>query len=282
MTATPAPKPRLCYIVDDDDEVWRVLFRTSDIAAKREVASELGCEISDLHARRRSEWDQYAATGVPALVRIDDGWWYECDGCGTTINADYIGTRERSGDEHEDWRLDAEYGPDLTVPEMSPVEPRPGRVWCHPSCHERDMAARARRRRWEERVHAWLVRRLLRRMPDADPLPLPPCEPGECSVYCSAPTHSYVYVSESRYRYHQPPRMHGWRSARTPGHQVCEASLCFRWPGAKYGCATLRIYDDRPNGKPRRAEYFCANGDREAFEAWAEAQRAKIITETAA
>jgi hypothetical protein len=50
----------------------------------------------------------------------------------------------------------------------------------------------------------------------------------------------------------------------------------FRWPGAKYGCATLRICDDRYTGKQRRAEYYVAGGDREAFEAWVAAQRDEV------
>lgn len=139
----PTPKPQLCYVVDDDDEVYRVMFRTSDIAAKRDLANELGCDIAGLHARRKPEWDQYADGGVPALVRIADGWWYECHGCGTKISADYIGTRDRSHFGCSDYALDREYGPDLTVPEMAPIEPQLGLVWCHAECHARDMAARA-------------------------------------------------------------------------------------------------------------------------------------------
>lgn len=279
-----ATKPHLCYIVTDDDEVYRVMFRTSDIAAKREIANEVGCNISDLSARRKPEWDQYVNKGVPALVRIDDGWWFECEGCGTWISDEYIGTRERRHDGIEEYQLDREYGLDLERPEMTPVEPKRGHVWCHQSCYERDFAARNQRRRWEERIHAWLVRRLLKRMPDAEPLPLPDASPGECSVYGGAPEHSYVYVAERKRVYDRRKAPHGgYDSHSIHGHEVCEASVHFRWPGAKYGCATLRICDQRYQGRPRRAEFYCSGGDREAFTAWwAGAQRTEWTPEVVA
>lgn len=269
-------KPLRCYIVSDDDEVCRVMFRASDIAAKREVAREIGCDITDLSARRKPEWDQYVGHGVPALVRIADGWWYECEGCGTKIDDEYIGTRERSHDEYEDGCLDREYGPNLDRPPMEPVEPKHGRVWCHQSCYERDFAARTQRRRWEERVHSWLVRRLAKRLPNAEAVPLPEADPGECSIYGSKPDQSYVYVSTGKRVYSRTKARHGGPDSRVvDGHQVSEASLHFRWPGAKYGLATLRACDERYIGKARKVEFYVAGGDRDAFEVWAAEQATK-------
>lgn len=276
MEVAAEAKPRRCYIVSDDHELCRVMFRTSDIAAKRAVASEVGCDITDLSARRKPDWDKYVGHGVPALVRIADGWWYECEGCGTKISDEYVGTRERSHDDYEDDCLDREYGPDLDRPEMEPVEPKRGHVWCHQSCYDRDFAAKTRRRRWEERVHAWMVRRLAKRLPGAEPMPMPDAEPGECSIYGSSPDHSYVYVSAGKRVYSRTKARHGGHDSRVVGgHQVSEASLHFRWPGAKYGLATLRACDERYTGKPRKAEFYVAGGDREAFEAWAAEQSAK-------
>ena len=64
------------------------------------------------------------------------------------------------------------------------------------------------------------------------------------------------------------------RNSWTVGaYGVCEAHLVFRWPGAKYGPASFRICDERFQGKRREAQFFVANGDKEAFEAWAESQR---------
>lgn len=263
-----------CFVLTSDDpEEARVMFAKTSIEAKRWWANEHGCGIGDVSAKRKPEWDRYAGQGVPALERIADGWWYECEGCGTKICEDYIGTQERHSDGFAEYALTCEYGPDSTVPVMNPVEPKRGHVWCHQSCYEQDVAARSKRRRWEERIHAWLVRRLMAQMPDAKPLPLPDCEPGECSIYGSSPTHSYVYVSTRKYVYRPKP---GWRDPQSHGidaHQVSEASVHFAWPGAKYGHATFRIVDERSSRKPRRAQFYVAGGDRVAFEAWSAAQR---------
>lgn len=266
-------RPMKCFIVDDDDEHHRVMFSTSDIAAKRWFANSVGLDLSDVRCRRKREWDGYAETGVPALVRIADGWQYECEGCGTSIEDEFIGTRERSHDGYEEWELTKEYGPDLTRPPMTPVEPKQGHVWCHQNCYEADIAARRTRRRWEERVHAWMARRLKARLPEAVVYPLPEADPGQCSVHGSYASESYVYVSSGKRVYFRKLGWHTVSSRAIGWHQVSEAIIRFEWPGAKYGPASFRACDERYIGKPRRAEIYVANGDKDAFEAWAEQQR---------
>lgn len=278
-----------CYHVSAEDcepEDHELLFARSSIEAKRRWASRHDWPddtIAGISAIRRPEWDHHRETGVPALARIDDGWTYECTGCGTTIGADYIGTRERSGDDIESFHFDREYGPDLTVPLMDPVEPIIGRPWCHQSCYEDDVARAAILRRYEERIWSCLVRRLLRRMPDAEPLPLPPtCHETYRwhAVYGDGNRHSYCFVQTGKRAYVRVNDLRPWQSWRSHtvgGYGVCEAHVRFRWPDAKYGPASFRVVDGRYQNKPRKAEFFVAGGDREAFEAWAEAQRDKIV-----
>lgn len=277
-----------CYHVSADGcepEQHALLFARSSIEAKRRWANRNDWPdgtIAGISAKRRPEWDHHHATGVPALDRIDDGWTYECTGCGTTISADYIGTRERSGESIESIHLAWEYGPDITVPQMEPVEPIVGRPWCHQSCYEDDLARAAVLRRYEERIWAWLVRRLLRRMPDAEPLPLPPTvyETYQWhAVYSDDKAQSYAFVQQGKRAYMRVDNLRPWqsRNSRTVGgYGICEAHVRFRWPGAKYGPASYRVFDERHNNKPRRAEFLVAGGDREAFEAWAEAQRVRM------
>lgn len=260
-----------------------LMFATSSIAAKRRWANRHDWPtIAGISAQRRPEWDHHAETGVPALERIDAGWHYECTGCGTTISHEYIGTRERSHDGVDEWHLDREYGPDISRPVMAPVEPIIGRPWCHQSCYEDDLALAARLRRYEERIWGWLVRRLLRRLPDAVPLPLPPtCHESYQwhAVYGSGrgpDRASYVYVQTGKRAYAPVPNVRSWVSRNSRlvgGYGVCEARVTFNWPGAQYGPATFRAVDERHSGMPRRAEFYVANGDRAAFEAWAESQR---------
>jgi hypothetical protein len=279
-----AGKPMKCFLVEgegcDAGEI-DLIFAKSSIEAKRRWANNHDWQtIAGVSAVRKPYWDKYAGAGVPALERIDVGWCYECTGCGTTINEDYIGTRERSHADYEDGRLDREYGPDLTVPEMAPVEPIRGRVWCHQSCYESDLARAHVLRRYEERIHAWLVRRLKRRMPDAEPIPLPPVSHETYqwhAVYGPRET-SYVYVQTGKRVYAKIDSLRPWQSRNSKivcGYGVCEAHLKFTWPGAKYGPASLRVCDERYLGKRRSAQFYVANGDKEAFDAWASGQGAK-------
>jgi hypothetical protein len=269
----------LCFQVEGegcDATDMRLMFRKSSIEAKRDWANDQGWDgIAGVSAKRMPHWDKHAGTGVPALERIEAGWWYECTGCGTRIDHDIIGTRERYGDSYEDGCLDREYGPDISRPEIEPVEPIHGYVWCHQSCYDWDRARAAKLRRYEERIYAWLLRRLKRRLPGAEALPLPPTddEYPHCwhAVHGEHKTTSYVYVSSQGrvYAKRNPARPHARLESRTvswPG--VCEASVRFRWPGAKYGESALRIYDDRYNGHPRKAQFEVANGDHAAFQAW--------------
>lgn len=272
--AAPATTPLKCFWVSDDGDHHDVVFERHAITAKRRFADELGYHLSDITCRRMPAWDHFAAQGyVPALARIDAGWRYECMGCGTDIDDAFIGTRARSEDGYEEWLLDREYGPDLTRAVMAPIEPKPEHVWCCQQCYDDDMRARAKRRRWEERVHAWLVRRLRRRLPDAVPHPLPDAAPGDCSVWGRGEDQSYVYVRAGKLVYHRDRHLRDLQSHWIRSHEVKEARLGFTWPGAQYGPAMFRIVDNRPIGKKRSAQFYVANGDREAFEAWADAQR---------
>lgn len=282
-------KPLKCYQVEGngcDATDIRLIFARSSIEAKRLWASGNDWPsgvLAGISAVRKPHWDRHFATGVPAVERIDEGWYYECTGCGTTINQDYIGTRERSGDAYEDGILDREYGPDLTVPEMKPVEPIVGRVWCHQTCYENDVARSARLRRYEERIHGWLARRLKRRLPDADVLALPQTNHDRYewhAVWSNRTEASYCYVQSGKRVYAKVDTVRPWMSRNSRsvvGYGVCEAHLVFCWPGAKYGPASFRIIDDRYNGKRREAQFFVANGDKEAFEAWADEQKARAL-----
>lgn len=246
MTST---KPLLCFHVSDgrDPETDMIEFARSSIEAKRRWASEHGDwnEIAGISAKRKKAWDVHAPGPVPALEMIEDGWYFECHGCGAWIEQDAIGERMDGHYDWEDYALDREYGPDLTLPIMQPVELPGQRIWCRADCRDRDLAERAMIKRWEERIVAWLGRRVLRRFPDAVLTP----RRGDCRTHC--------YVG------------------RDQGLWTCkQVIVSFSWPGQRIGEASLRI--DSPyrssqdwRKKPRRAEVFCCNGDREVFEAYA-------------
>lgn len=249
-------KPLLCFQVDAegcDAEDVRIIFARSSIEAKRRWSNEHwnGDEIAGITAKRKPEWDQHAPGPVPALELIDAGWWFECHGCGCHINNDDIGTRDRSYRTRADYDLDREYGPDISIPLMEPVELPSQRVWCCAQCRDHDLAKRAMIKRWENRIVGWMGRRVLKRFPEAVLIPFRDS---------TMRTHCYVGLDA------------GLWTAK-------QAIVCFTWPGMKIGPASLRIDSEYRSSsqwrkKPRRAQWSCCNGDREAFEAYAAATKA--------
>jgi len=85
-----------CFVVSaGDPEDTEIMFARSSIEAKRRWSNTHwnGDEIAGISAKRAQRWDKYAATGVPALEMIEDGWWFECQGCSTRICDEYIVSR---------------------------------------------------------------------------------------------------------------------------------------------------------------------------------------------
>ncbi|MBR8279755.1 hypothetical protein [Burkholderia vietnamiensis] len=82
-------KPLKAYQVNvDADDVYScVVFATNSATARREGASELGYEWDDVEScRRRPNFDEYAPGPVPPRALIEDGWRFECHGCGTPVS----------------------------------------------------------------------------------------------------------------------------------------------------------------------------------------------------
>jgi len=88
MTRRPSPEARVAYTYNETDE-WTggVVFARSNIEARRMGANLLNMdEIGGLTVQRRPDFDQYADTGVPARVLVEEGWWLECFGCDLRIS----------------------------------------------------------------------------------------------------------------------------------------------------------------------------------------------------
>jgi len=76
------------YSYNETDE-WSggIVFSRSSIEARRIGANLLDMdETAGLTVHRRQDLDQYADTGVPARVLVEEGWYFECYGCGLRIN----------------------------------------------------------------------------------------------------------------------------------------------------------------------------------------------------
>lgn len=79
-------------MLEEDDNTGGIVFATHAVTARRRGANLFNNDEFNGVSCRRTPWaDQYAATGnVPASVAIAHGWWYECHGCGATINEDWL------------------------------------------------------------------------------------------------------------------------------------------------------------------------------------------------
>ncbi|AZG14969.1 hypothetical protein [Cupriavidus pauculus] len=124
-------KPLKAYEVYDGGDNWTIVFATNSATARREGASECGCDWEDVdHCRRRPALDQYAPGPVPPLALIEQGWHYECGHCGCRVDEDM-------DDVEPDPHFDAsEVGP-VAVGQM---------VYCSHSCAAMERAERQSRK----------------------------------------------------------------------------------------------------------------------------------------
>jgi hypothetical protein len=126
-------KPLKAYSVQDGEHGC-IVFASNSATARRNGASELGCDWEDIESCRRAAWaDTYAQDRrVPPLVMIEHGWWFECCHCECHIDSD----REAYDDDGEPRALD-------------PVEDG-NLVFCTPACRDADHQERAARKARKE------------------------------------------------------------------------------------------------------------------------------------
>lgn len=270
-----------CFLVEgsNDPEDTEIIFAKSSIEAKRRWSNEHGDGdrfITGISAKRKPHWDKHAPGPVPSLELIDEGWWMECHGCGVRIDSDAIGTSDpyTDGYGYEEWALDREYGPDLTLPVCEPYEPEPGMIFCTRACHDREMAERRRIKRMQAKAVEIVRAEVLRRFPGVE-----------------------IEIDKSSYP--------GWHVYATRDSScgyllVHDVRVGFKCPGMQYG-ATLTVRDekwrqsyvvgDRPwqprdgynlktrsNRAPlaqrkREVELWVASGDMDTWNAWRKAQQ---------
>jgi len=71
-----------------------VFAETAAQAKYKSEAYSYGVPWTDIAAIRKPELDQYAETGViPKSAYIADGWYFECDDCGSFSATNQIGDK---------------------------------------------------------------------------------------------------------------------------------------------------------------------------------------------
>lgn len=130
---------RKAFLVTTDyDGTGGVVFADTPIEARRHGASEWNDgELGGLHVHREPGFDRFDGTGVPAWMLIARGWWFECSGCGMTINEDNL---------HDEG---------LTVEGVQGVDF--SRIYCCPTC-EADERARAAREAAAGNAFLWQLK----------------------------------------------------------------------------------------------------------------------------
>ena len=86
----PASRKVLVYSVETNDpEEFNIKFATSNAAARRQGADEIGTDFGAVSCRRAHWADQYADQRfIPAKAYIDAGWWFGCNHCGAKCDSD--------------------------------------------------------------------------------------------------------------------------------------------------------------------------------------------------
>lgn len=85
-------KPVKAFIVETDDpEDSSIQFATTNVAARRQGADEIGTDFQCVSCKRLPWADEYAGKLIPAKAYIDNGWRVGCTNCGDMVGEDSYG-----------------------------------------------------------------------------------------------------------------------------------------------------------------------------------------------
>ena len=117
-----------------------IVFATNGATARRKGSAELDTAFEEVKSCRRApQFDQYAPGPVPALVLIDNGWWFECQECGRRVTSELSEEVEDQG---------------LNPADFQPID-HDGYVFCSSACqdkHKTDKLKKAQARAELERI----------------------------------------------------------------------------------------------------------------------------------
>lgn len=82
-------------VTEPNENLGEIIFATSDIEARRRGADEYNDgDLGGMRVRRQRHFDKYLGVGVPVSDLVEEGWHFECCGCGLKMNED---TMEEAG-----------------------------------------------------------------------------------------------------------------------------------------------------------------------------------------
>ena len=147
-----ASSPKAYAIHEEYENTGGIVFAHHAVVARRIGAGEYADGEFDQVSCRRASWaDCYADTGkVPVAAMVDNGWYFDCFGCGRRIDLDLY---DEPG--YESWSPHDIIGYQHTA------------AFCRQGCKDDHEAHEAERKRRQQRVIERFGRIVLRKFPDA-------------------------------------------------------------------------------------------------------------------
>lgn len=125
-TGKMAPPLRAFVVQEDTESTGGIVYARHAIVARRKGASEFNSgEFHGVTCRRAPWADAYAPGPCPKLVMIDNGWWFECRGCGRKIKDD----------------PDSFFKDEVSHQDAVEIG---SEIYCSPHCRQRDLAEHTR------------------------------------------------------------------------------------------------------------------------------------------
>lgn len=153
--ADPMTEPQGCQlkafaVTEEDEGAGGIIYAKHNIVARRVGANEYaGGEIAYVSCRRAPWADKYAETALPVSVMIENGWHFECAGCGRKIDSDFL------------WETDR-------LPE-DVIGHQHSAAYCDAVCEAHDALDKAQRKKLETRWLRRFTKIVKRRFPDLHP-----------------------------------------------------------------------------------------------------------------
>jgi|TARA_R100000093_G_C1933053_1_gene69423 hypothetical protein len=229
-------KPLRAYsVIEEFEHTGGIIFARHNVTARRIGANEYADGDFRAVTCKRTPWaDKYAETGIiPASEMVHAGWYFECCGCGVTIEEVLSYRWEDEGD--------------LTYRGWAPgdvIGTQHSQIFHSQECKYRYDTETAARNRACEKAIGRFQRVILRRFPNAQ------------------------FIDNEGYRC----KPYAWANRNKSGHwRIEQCCVPFTLPDfdAQHGPISLDYYPSSDGD--RKPRYTCAGGDKEAFEAYCRA-----------
>lgn len=226
-----------------------IIFAKSNIEARRISADEFhDGDIAGMSVKRAPWADKFGSRyKVPIKDMVEHGWRFECCWSGITIDEyiyDYGVEIYDAETEEGAW--------DETVKGKEPVGFQEGLCFACQEYADEYYEEQRKRKEFEEEKLKYYRNIVLKNFPDA-----------------------ILVNSENRYGWKE--HIYTEKVNGTENRIVQQVRIPFSFPGMKHSASleVYRNYVNYENQGPIMPAFYCANGDKEAFEAWAKEQKEK-------